>query len=231
MPLRGRRACALRREQGAQDPPAKRGPTVGRPGEPPPPPICPERKGIRGIGSLGAAPSPFRSSSGYRPGLLPKICMRLLRVSFRGPSQSGPGASGRTGNHGGRQPRGPPAAVSPFSRAFKKRWKLDPSRRRPRPAGTDGRTARPGPRLALRRAVSGSQQQADGRGRGAPGTGAGRALQKGRGGARGPLATSVAWAPALQFLARHALPPAPHSPGDQVGRVWGGSQRTPGRPG
>lgn len=80
----GRQTCALRREGSMQagvgcTGQASKARTDGRP-EPPPPPICPERKGIQGIGSLGAAPSPFRSSSGYRPGLLPKICMRLLRV-------------------------------------------------------------------------------------------------------------------------------------------------------
>lgn len=97
-------------------------------------------------------------------------------MQFRGPSRSGVGGIGAH-----REPRGEEAtlaaeAVSAFSGACKKRWKLDPSRRRPRPASTDGRTARPGPRLALRRAVSGSQQQVNGPGRGAPGTGAGRAL-------------------------------------------------------
>lgn len=37
-------------------------------------------QGIRSIGSPGAAPSPSRPSSDYQPILLPKICMRPLRV-------------------------------------------------------------------------------------------------------------------------------------------------------
>lgn len=137
VPLWGRQMSALRREGGTQAGVGRAGRAskagiYGRP-EPPPPPICPERKGIRGIGSLGAAPSPFRSSSGYRPGLLPKICMRLLRVQFRGPSRSGVGGIGAHREPRGEKQRWLPEAVSTFSSAFKKRWKPDLSRRRPRP--------------------------------------------------------------------------------------------------
>lgn len=141
------------------------------------PRLCLEPKGIWDIGSPGAGPSPFESSSGYQPGLLPKICMRLLRVQFRGPSRSRVGGVGvRAEPRGKKATLAPEAgAVSTFSSAFKKRWKLDLSRRRPRPASTDGRTVRPR-WLALRCAVSGSQQQVNGPGRGAPRTGGRGAL-------------------------------------------------------
>lgn len=62
-------------------------------------------------------------------------------MQFRGPSRSGVGGVRVRG-----EPREEKAtlagAVSTFSSAFKKRWKLDLSRRRPRPSSTGGRTAR-----------------------------------------------------------------------------------------
>lgn len=44
-------------------------------------------------------------------------------------------------------------AVSVFSSAFKKRWKPDPSRRRPRLASPDGRIALPGGSLCVERCL------------------------------------------------------------------------------
>lgn len=76
-----------------------------------------------------------------------------LRVQFRCPSRSKAGGVGVL-----EEPRGEKAtlapeagAVSTFSRAFKKRWKLDLFRLRPRPGSPDGRTARPGGSLCAAR--------------------------------------------------------------------------------
>nr|XP_055163330.1 resuscitation-promoting factor RpfA-like [Nyctereutes procyonoides] len=82
-----------------------------------------------------------------------------LQVQLRVPSRSGVGALGvrgepRGGGGGEKASLAPEAgAVSTFSSAFKKRWKLDPSRRRPRPASPDGRTALPGGSLCAERCL------------------------------------------------------------------------------
>lgn len=69
-----------------------------------------------------------------------------FRVLFRCPSRNGAGGVGVLGESREEKATLAPEAraVSTFSRAFKKRWKLDLSRRRPRPASPDGPTASPG---------------------------------------------------------------------------------------
>lgn len=79
-------------------------------------------------------------------------------MQFRTPSRSGVGSLGvheePRGGGGENATLAPEAgAVSTFSSAFLKRWKLDPSRRRPRPASPDGRTAQPGGSLCAERCL------------------------------------------------------------------------------
>lgn len=195
------------------------------------PEVAQSRKGSGVSGPQG--PPPHRRGPARVTGraLLPKICMSPCGCSFAAPPGVGLGASGCSKSHGGEKATLAPGAraVSTFSRAFKKREtgsvSAAPPPRQPR------RPDRAAGWLALRRAVSGSQQQVNGPGRGAPRTGGGARSIKGgaagRGGHSKPAGSAL---PLCGPGHTVRLPPVSYSPWGPGRAQMGtqGSSRLPG---